>query len=87
MYRFGIYEGDESVPVEGAGRLCATVQTEISVTPGVQTNRYDLRAARAPDDAAPIPPGAYAARAALSWRIDGAAAKDTVETTIVFVDE
>ncbi len=87
MYRFGIYEGDETVPVEGAGRVCAAVQTEISVMPGVRTRRYDLQAARASSNAAPVSPGAYAARAALSWRIDGAAVKDTVETTIVFTDE
>jgi len=87
MYRFGIYDGDETVPVEGAGRLCAAVQTEISVMPGVRTRRYDLRAARASSDATPVSPGAYAARVALSWRIDGTAVKDTVETTIVFGDE
>jgi len=87
MYRFGIYDGDETVSVEGAGRLCAAVQTEISVMPGVRTRQYDLRADHALSDAAPVSPGAYAARVALNWRIDGAAVTDTVETPIVFADE
>ncbi|WP_263818719.1 hypothetical protein [Salinibacter sp.] len=75
MYRFGIYEGDETVPVEGAGRICAAVQTEVSVVAGVRTRRCDLQAARTSSNAASVSPGAYAVRAALSLRIDGVAVK------------
>lgn len=87
MYRFGLYHDDEAVPVEGAGRLCATVQTEISVPPGDRVKRYDLRAVRASNHEAPISSGAYTARVMLNWRIEGTAVKDTLETTVLFSDE
>ncbi len=78
MYRFGVYEGDEAVPVKGSMRLCATVE------PGESTGSHDQRAVRSSEKEPPIAPGSYTTRLRLNWRIDDTAVKDTLETTIVF---
>lgn len=87
MYRFGVYDGDEVVPVKGSMRACAAVQTEIPVEPGESTESYDLRAVRSSEQEPPLAPGSYTTRLRLNWRIDGVVTKDTLETTIVFEKE
>ncbi len=87
MYRFGVYDGDEGVPVKGSMRACAAVQTEISVEPGESTGGYDLRAVRSSEKERPLAPGSYTTRLRLNWRIDGTVTRDTLKTTIVFRNE
>lgn len=71
LWKFGIYDGDELVPVKGAMLLCATVVTEHTIEPGENTRSRDLRAGRSSNEDQPIDPGTYTARLTLDWKING----------------
>lgn len=87
LWEFGVYDGEERLPVKGSMRLYVTVVTEHDIPPGATGSTVDLRAARASDAEPPLGPGTYTARVWVNWQIAGAAITDTVETPIVFVEE